>query len=116
MRTPSGSHIVFSHVIGEFPIHPYRTRGELRFAKHRTICEVFADEAESILVARGVATCSPRDQFSREIGRQLALHRAVTVLPHGSKIGAELLGAYQSRRGARAWVIDRNGRIRGGAR
>ena len=48
-----------------------------------TVCLV---EIDSLVVARGIALCSPKDQYLKRKGRAIALGRAMKAIYHGYNV------------------------------
>lgn len=109
MKTDDGWYIRFAHETGTW-FHKLRMKHrEIEIEiKRRTVCTVVEGEREK-LVTQGVAYCSPTNNYDHEVGRQVALYQAMTMLPKGSHSGYKLKQAYLSRPGARIWMLDKYG-------
>lgn len=108
MRTEDGWYIRFAHETGTW-FHKLRMKHrEIEITvTRRTVCEVVLDD--NTLMTQGVAYCSPTNNYDHEIGRQVALFQAMTMLPKGSHAGHKLKQAYLTRPGARMWMLDKHG-------
>ena len=83
MKTDDGWYIRFAHETGTW-FHKLRMKHrevEIEI-KRRTVCTVVEGAREhEKMVTQGVAYCSPTNNYDHEVGRQVALYQAMTMLP-----------------------------------
>jgi hypothetical protein len=66
-------------------------------ASMRTICSIFNETPPKQSISSGSAYCSPKDNFSKEIGRKLTLARAIKKLDLSYEIRAQIWKDYFNR-------------------
>lgn len=89
----------FQQVADEFRSELVNTTNGPIVAKRRTVARVVVEHGDhEHLIATGIAYLSPNDHFSRPVGRQVALERALMQLAK-PELRGRLLAAYVLRKG-----------------
>ncbi|HYE77581.1 MAG TPA: hypothetical protein VEI97_06320 [bacterium] len=91
------------------PVYHTRLNGKVAQIKARTTCDLIEHKETPYpienVIARGESWCSVEDNFSRKVGREQALRRAISALPKEDQ--GRVLHAYynRARQGRRAQEV-----------